>query len=723
MHKLYIVLLVLFSTILFAKEPITDIALVSKKVQELKDYAISRTVGIRIIIGDKQGYGSGALVSADGLIVTCAHVVEPGDSLVVVTSDGREYPAQKLGLNSVNDYALIKIKGKEFPYFEYGNSDELSMLEWVVALGHPGGPYFDDQPAVACGRIRGFHKKLPIQMGVKFYDDAIQTDVPIFAGNSGGPLIDLDGKLIGINGAIMLVNELAFSVPINEIVADIKTMTAGRDVKGRSPGNIFDVFMEMQEDLSPEDMMKAFDKSPIGKIFKMFSGTQQMPKKKPSLGVVVREVEPEGLQVTDVDINKIGSLAGVRPGDIIVRANGIPLQLREDLKSIVASAPKSGKVFLTIKRDGKKIRIPVFISAQSYSRDNYFRRHFVYKGLELMETTVKIRKGRKVYGYGVVISEDGWILTANHILSKVQGAVDVQMQDGTRRSHIGIVKGRNGVLDIALIKVTSAKPLKAMKIGDDSNVKIGEWLVSGGTANGIINAGMLSAKNRQVSHNRRVPTLGLFGMFGQPNKSPVRAYDKVFQHDTNLEKKQFGTPLVNMKGELVGINVAYFYRGTAFAIPISSIMKILPDLKASKVISVPSRYKPRPAQVDNFSKILRRFLGDGDDNEEQKSDPFEEILKDLFGGGEKSSTSKGFIGVQVENHPNGVKVVHTVFGKPAHQAGVRNNDVITAVGKNSISGTQSLVSVVSKLKPGSKTTISILRQKNRFNLPITIGKR
>ena len=116
MQKIYIVLLVVFSTILFAKEPITDINLVSQKVQEIKDYAIARTVGIRIIIGDRQGYGSGALVSSDGLIITCAHVVEPGDSLVVVTSDGREYPAQKLGLNSVNDYALIKIKGKYFPY-------------------------------------------------------------------------------------------------------------------------------------------------------------------------------------------------------------------------------------------------------------------------------------------------------------------------------------------------------------------------------------------------------------------------------------------------------------------------------------------------------------------------------------------------------------------------------------------------------------------------------
>ena len=724
MQKIYIVLLVVFSTILFAKEPITDINLVSKKVQEIKDYAIARTVGIRIIIGDRQGYGSGALVSSDGLIITCAHVVEPGDSLVVVTSDGREYPAQKLGLNSVNDYALIKIKGKDFPYFEYGNSDQLSMLEWVVALGHPGGPYFDEQPAVACGRIRGFHKKLPIQLGVKFYDDAIQTDVPIFAGNSGGPLIDLDGKLIGINGAIMLVNELAFSVPINEIVADLETMTAGRDVKGRSPGNIFDIFMEMQEDLSPDDMMKAFDKSPIGKLFKMFSGTQQMPKKKPNLGITVREVEPEGLQVTYVEVNKLGALAGLRVGDVITRANGIPLQLRDDLKSIIASAPEAGKVFLNLKRDGQEMRLPVFISAQSYSRDNYFRRHFVYKGLELMETTVKIRKGRKVYGYGVVISEDGWILTANHILSKVKGAVDVQMQDGTRRTHIGVIRGRNGVLDVALIKISAGKPLKSIKIGDDSNINIGEWLVSGGTSEGIINAGMLSAKNRQVSENRRVPTLGLFGMFGQPNKSPVRAYDKVFQHDTNLEKRQFGTPLVNMKGEMIGLNVAYFYRGTAFAIPISSIMQVLPDLKEGKVVAVSNKYRPRIPKEDGLTKVLRRFLGDGEE-EEEKGDPLDDLLKDIFGGEKEkqSSSATGFIGVQVENHPQGAKVAYLVPGKPAQSAGVRKGDIITDLGGNPVKDVSSLLDAVGKFAPGSKTTITVVRGNNEFSLPITIGKR
>lgn len=724
MHKLYIVFLLFLSSIIFAKEPISDINIVSKKVQNLKDYAIARTVGIKIIIGNKQGYGSGAIVSSDGLVLTCAHVVEPGDSLVIVTSDGQEYPAQRLGLNSMNDYALLKIKSEQnFPYFEYGDSDALSLLQWVVALGHPGGPYVDSQPAVACGRIRAFHKKLPIGMGAKFYDDAIQTDVPIFAGNSGGPLIDLDGKLIGINGAIMLINELAFSVPINEITADIETLTKGKDVTGRSPGNIFDVFQEMQQDMSPEDMFKAFDKSPFGKILKMFGGAQSSGPKKITLGVKVREVEPQGLQVTDVTINKLGSLAGLRVGDIITHANGLLLELREDLKSIVSTIPKNGKIFLSILRDGEKKRISVYASSQSYSRDNYLRRHFVYKGLELMNTTVKIRKGRKTYGYGVVISEDGWVLTANHILKQVKGVVDVQMQNGTRRTHIGLIKGRNGVLDIALIKLQSKKPFKYMQLGNEKQAKIGEWLLSGGTSDGIIKAGMLSAINRSVSEKRRVPALGLFGMFGKPNKSPVRAYDKILQHDTNLEKGEFGTPLVNTKGELIGLNVAYFYRGTAFAIPASVIQNALPDLKAGKIVHVSGKYKPRIPKPDPVSKLLRRFFGDDDNNKDASQDPLGDIFKELFGGSSQPKQSKGFIGVQIEKHQQGVKVINVVNGKPAQKAGVQAGDIITAFGEYSVSNIEDLLSAVGKYKPGQKTTITIKRFNKNIELPIKIGKR
>src|SRR5205807_1517807 len=171
----------------------------------------------------QEGAGSGALISADGYILTCSHVAEIGD-LRVTTSDGKVWPAHKLGRNRRQDYALIKIDGQDLPCFEMGDSSTVAPGQWVVALGHPGGPYPDVQPAFAAGKVRGLHRKLPVGFMEKYYNDAIMTDCPIFAGDSGGPLVDLDGKLVGINGAIVMINDMAFAVPLNQIKLDLDAL-------------------------------------------------------------------------------------------------------------------------------------------------------------------------------------------------------------------------------------------------------------------------------------------------------------------------------------------------------------------------------------------------------------------------------------------------------------------------------------------------------------------
>ncbi|MHC4600190.1 MAG: S1C family serine protease, partial [Planctomycetota bacterium] len=158
----------------------------SRTFRKAAQIATPRTVCIQIHLGNKAGFGSGALVSPEGHILTCAHVSEPGERMTVILSDGREYPARRLGKNSKNDYAMIKIDGGPYPYFTLGSSKALKHGDWVLGLGHPGGPYVDRRPAVAVGRVTGLHKKLPVQFNVKYYDDAVQTDAPIFAGNSGG---------------------------------------------------------------------------------------------------------------------------------------------------------------------------------------------------------------------------------------------------------------------------------------------------------------------------------------------------------------------------------------------------------------------------------------------------------------------------------------------------------------------------------------------------------
>ena len=250
-----------------------------QRLRGLAEETIPKTVLIKAIAGPGQeGAGSGAIISPDGYILTCTHVVEIGKRLEVTTSDGKTYPAKLLGRNLSQDYSLIKIEAKGLSVFKLGDSDTVKPGDWVAALGHPGGPYRDVQPAFAAGRVKALGMKLPVGFMQKYYNNAIMTDVPIYAGDSGGPLVNGKGELVGINGAIVQINEMAFAIPLNQIMADIDRLKAGEVIPGEKAGP--EAFREMQKLISPEDyqkltqrMFKNFGRSfggegnPFGKLF------------------------------------------------------------------------------------------------------------------------------------------------------------------------------------------------------------------------------------------------------------------------------------------------------------------------------------------------------------------------------------------------------------------------------------------------------------------------
>jgi len=257
-----------------------DLDQLESRLKGLAEQTVPKTVLIRAIAGPgREGAGSGAIISPDGYILTCTHVVEIGKSWKVTTSDGKVYDAKLLGRSVAQDYALIKIEAKGLSTFTIGDSDTVKAGDWVAALGHPGGPYNDVQPAFAAGRVRALGMKLPVGMMKKYYNNAIMTDVPIYAGDSGGPLVNSKGELVGINGAIVQINEMAFAVPINQVMADIDRMKKGEVIPGEQAGP--EAFKEMQKVISPEDyqkmtrrMFKNFGKAfggggenPFGKLF------------------------------------------------------------------------------------------------------------------------------------------------------------------------------------------------------------------------------------------------------------------------------------------------------------------------------------------------------------------------------------------------------------------------------------------------------------------------
>ncbi|MEK7483159.1 MAG: trypsin-like peptidase domain-containing protein, partial [Planctomycetota bacterium] len=142
-------------------------------------------------------------------------------------------PAKQLGYNERNDYCLLKVEApKPLPFFEMGNSDEIQVGDWVMALGHPGGANIDRKASCSLGRVTELHFKLPAQSFQRYYGNAIKSDTPIFSGNSGGPLVDMDGKLIGINAAILIQNEDSFSIPIGEVREVLPILKEGKVLTG-----------------------------------------------------------------------------------------------------------------------------------------------------------------------------------------------------------------------------------------------------------------------------------------------------------------------------------------------------------------------------------------------------------------------------------------------------------------------------------------------------------
>ncbi len=281
----------------------------------------------------KIGGGSGFFVHPDGLILTNKHVVfDPDSEYTVLDMDGQEYPGKVISRDPVNDIAVLKINAKGLPFVRLGNSSKLELGQTVVAIGNALGLFSN---TVSKGIISGLSRKISASLGsggqMEHLRGVLQTDVAINQGNSGGPLIDLDGEVVGINTAIIFgAQNIGFSIPINWAKQDL------------------------------EDIIKH------GRIIKPFIGLQYVMLNKELQQKYSLPVEYGALVVRDHIPNSVAVIAGspadkagVQENDIILTVNGEKLTDDKDLSDKLQNFNVGDEIELAVLRKKENLNLKV----------------------------------------------------------------------------------------------------------------------------------------------------------------------------------------------------------------------------------------------------------------------------------------------------------------------------------------------------------------------------
>ena len=330
---------------------------------------------------ERTSLGSGFIISKDGYILTNNHVIQNADEIVVRLSDRRELDATLIGADETTDVALLKVEAKNLPTVALGDSEDLEVGEWVVAIGSPFG--FDH--SVTAGIVSAKGRSLPNDNYVPF----IQTDVAINPGNSGGPLFNLDGKVVGINSQIYTRSGgfmgVSFAIPIN-VALEVSEQL--KDSGRVSRGWLGVLIQEVNKDLA-----ESFGLSKAA-------------------GALLAQVMPDGP----------ASKSDLRSGDVITHLDGKPIVLSSDLPQLIGRVQPGSKVTLQVMRNGKKKKVVVEVG------------QIPEKGNQLADSSsVKADAADRL---GVTVSE----LTARQRQQQGAGVVVQQLRRGAA-SDAGIMRG------------------------------------------------------------------------------------------------------------------------------------------------------------------------------------------------------------------------------------------------------------------------------------------
>jgi serine protease Do len=368
--------------------------------------------------------GSGFLVSADGTIVTNNHVVENAKSVSVTLDDGTVLPARVVGRDPRSDLAVLRVKSADkLPWLELGDSGQIRPGQWVIAVGNPYGLGGSVTAGIVSARGR--------DIGSGPYDNFIQVDAPINRGNSGGPLLTQDGRVVGVNTAILSPTGgsigIGFAIPadmVKNVVAQLE-----------KDGHVVRGYVGIDTQTIDADLAKA-----------MHLGGASHPE---SLGALVAGVEPDGP----------AAKAGVQPGDVVRGVNGKPIATPRDLAAAIANIHPGDQASLDLLRDGDKrtidLKVAALPSSQAAPDDAAAPSGSASVGLALAPLSPEIRDQLD-------------------IPARVQGAIIAAVRPGSPADQAGLQRGDIivGVGNHAVTSVNEATAAIRKQSGGDQTLAL-----------------------------------------------------------------------------------------------------------------------------------------------------------------------------------------------------------------------------------------------------------
>ncbi|HKT37485.1 MAG TPA: trypsin-like peptidase domain-containing protein, partial [Ktedonobacterales bacterium] len=264
-----------------------------------------------------EGAGSGVIFAPDGYILTNSHVVDGALRIQVTLADGRDIPAQVVGNDPETDVAVVRVSppdGQKLPTAKLGDSDHLHVGQLVVAIGSPAGL----QSTVTAGIISALHRTLP-GYGGRMIEDIVQTDAAVNPGNSGGPMVNAAGEVIGINVAVLQATQgLSFAIPINTVNWVASMLMRDGEVR----------------------------RAVIGVAGQAVMLTQSARR-------ALHIETPTAVEVMQVVANGPAAQAGIRPGDVIFKIEGKPVGTVDDLRRVLERLPNGSQVQVGLVRVGQ----------------------------------------------------------------------------------------------------------------------------------------------------------------------------------------------------------------------------------------------------------------------------------------------------------------------------------------------------------------------------------